>query len=572
MTLLVNYLAFRIFAGLLVITYSISAAAAFAAVAAGNPDPKKIQELRARMEFWESNLGAFYCEPPNIKKFPSKEEAKSLGNFGCDDGDMTLYNGLLCAAGVPEGCDAVERSQTLEQTKDNGRWWRSPRKVHSVEPVGAETKIQRTFGADQALGVWAYLAEKKNGERFRRWIAWMDRNPRCIDCLPTRITPRYCEDDNCKFGFIDCPLVNRLAEVLNERISLCSSVIPPAIPLPKGLMKRFNDVYDKAEDLSRRLHLPSPTDFLKIFSQLLAAYETAMRDFMKEVDKLGGSALLPPRLEDIIASINARFNKDGFSRHLAAVELFILKKYGFDNGTLNETAKKLAAKESKNPFFYFVAYGNKPPMLDLILGECPSEKHPSKKRFQWSWERDDKEKAWIESMYWDCIFVANLYLHGTTQLSARSLNSAPNPLLDHALQRLEDARWAIETLIRQVEVWLDHIPPTLDKCVGDIKECAKKLSPPPTDECLKDLIACAKRYPPPCATLPGHCQSFGLPTACSNPFDCQVQNYRLIFDKLPLPPGLDRTLWPDRRLHDGTISRPDCDAARRNHLPLPPGC
>jgi hypothetical protein len=44
----------------------------------------------------------------------------------------------------------------------------------------------------------------------------------------------------------------------------------------------------------------------------------------------------------------------------------------------------------------------------LTLELCPSPERPSRRRFQWSWEHEGKEKAWIDSMYWDCIFMGRL--------------------------------------------------------------------------------------------------------------------------------------------------------------------
>jgi hypothetical protein len=76
-------------------------------------------DLAARDAFWRQK--AFLCAaaPP---AFPSKEIVGQPQD--CDDGDMTLFNGLLCAAGESVGCDAVARSQGVD-----GRWWRSPRRI-----------------------------------------------------------------------------------------------------------------------------------------------------------------------------------------------------------------------------------------------------------------------------------------------------------------------------------------------------------------------------------------------------------------------------------------------------------
>jgi hypothetical protein len=42
----------------------------------------------------------------------------------CGDGDQTMYNGLLCAAGIKDGCRGVAEAQD-----PSGRWFRSPHRV-----------------------------------------------------------------------------------------------------------------------------------------------------------------------------------------------------------------------------------------------------------------------------------------------------------------------------------------------------------------------------------------------------------------------------------------------------------
>src|SRR5690348_11546418 len=59
---------------------------------------------------------AWHAGAPRCGEFPSKE--------ACEDGDTTLFNGLLCASGEPLGCRAVQRAQGAD-----GRFWRSPRRV-----------------------------------------------------------------------------------------------------------------------------------------------------------------------------------------------------------------------------------------------------------------------------------------------------------------------------------------------------------------------------------------------------------------------------------------------------------
>jgi hypothetical protein len=50
-------------------------------------------------------------------------------------------------------------------------------------------------------------------------------------------------------------------------------------------------------------------------------------------------------------------------------------------------------------------------MLPLILKECPAEAtDPLRLRRQWSWERDSEKKEWTDTAYWDCLFIAAMYL------------------------------------------------------------------------------------------------------------------------------------------------------------------
>jgi len=74
-----------------------------------------IETWRSKAHFCRSRHGAFPA-------FPSKGNTELKNNDGtpraakyegeqCDDGDQTLFNGLLCASGVKEGCDGVSAAQ-----------------------------------------------------------------------------------------------------------------------------------------------------------------------------------------------------------------------------------------------------------------------------------------------------------------------------------------------------------------------------------------------------------------------------------------------------------------------------
>jgi hypothetical protein len=109
-------------------------------------DWSKATPLDDAMAYWRPR--AFHCTD-NGKDFPSKERMPTPGDASpCEDGDMTLFNGLLCAVGETIGCDGVRDSQSAD-----GRWWRSPRRAYlRLESPNADV----SFSPDQLLGVLLY--------------------------------------------------------------------------------------------------------------------------------------------------------------------------------------------------------------------------------------------------------------------------------------------------------------------------------------------------------------------------------------------------------------------------------
>jgi|SRR5579859_664246 len=287
-------------------------------------------DLDSSKKFWLDS--AFFCKS-DAGEFPSKVGEKS---DTCDDGDMTLFNGLLCLSGQTIGCEAVRKSQGSD-----GHWWRSPRRIGWEAPVH-----DVSFSPDQALGVFAYLIKTRDASALDKWAAWiMDRRP-CVvgggsNCI--RGWPRYCTDDQtdkrCTFRPADCAWFAAVAKYLDRSASVCPGVL---------------------------------------------SVETFV----------AGSVTL---------------NGPGFPLHLAAVQLYLIKSLGIhnDNVRLAEETFKMRG-EPKNAFFAYLREGNTDRVANLTLDVCPSSERPSRRRFQWAWERTDREQAWLDSMYWDCIFMASL--------------------------------------------------------------------------------------------------------------------------------------------------------------------
>lgn len=119
---------------------------------------------------------------PLCAGYPSKAD--------CNDGDMALFSGLLCASGEEHACEMVRNAQGPD-----GRWWRSPRRV------GTNLGEQHSFSRDMSLGVMLYLVTTRDVNAARNWVNWIEGNRACVledpfgdGCL-VRGAYRFCRDD-----------------------------------------------------------------------------------------------------------------------------------------------------------------------------------------------------------------------------------------------------------------------------------------------------------------------------------------------------------------------------------------
>jgi hypothetical protein len=100
-------------------------------------------------------------------------------------------------------------------------------------------------------------------------------------------------------------------------------------------------------------------------------------------------------------------------------------------------------------------------LTDENDSKCPSFESPSKKRFQWFLERgeepqgDNGQPAWTESMYWDCLFLSDLYQTPVTS----ALSNGPSdldPFADLA-RAIQDVQRFLNDLANQanaVQSWV----------------------------------------------------------------------------------------------------------------------
>lgn len=298
----------------------------------------KAQSVPAEtLAYWREKAPT--CETQGGFIFPSKKQSSGE----CDDGDMTLFAGLLCAAGEQIGCETVRRAQD-----ESGRWFRSPRRALSNN-LGQPN----SFSPDMALGAQLYLAMTKDKPRGDKWLAWMNRVRPCLigsgdNCFQSPLL-RFCTDDEEK----GCTVRPGDAAMLDASVRF----VPLAVP---------------TVDMNNLL----------------------MQAGTNRLDLLWAAGQL---------------NEPGFSQHLVAAEILLLRQMGYNDPRLDTAAFTLATKQPRNPFFAYLKEGKSNRVLELTLASCPAVGGTiPADRTQWAWERADSDEAWKKGMLWDCVFMGKL--------------------------------------------------------------------------------------------------------------------------------------------------------------------
>lgn len=384
--------------------------------------------LRNRMAIWLKHA-------PLCNGYPTKLDVDTGAN--CNDGDMALFSGLLCAAQVRYekqgrssliGCDSVASSQDQQ-----GRWYRSPRR--KLDPSIDEEERKHnvaSFSPDMAIGVQMYLAAIKDINRGNLWLAWLDahrpcwggnepecriRDPRTgIEISNVRGLPRFCLDPPAP----PQPDESELNRILRKvGIDFRCSMRPGDLAI-LGQTRAALDLYNVtpedrqacsngefAPNLSFESSLQRLNRILDItkFENVAAIVAGGLPYVLRLACPEGNSWI----------RLNAEFNDSGFSQHLVAASILLSRRLGFANQMLNESAIRLAAKQPENPFFLFLKYGKKEEVLSKIFKHCPKDEHEAKdsKKNQWMWEREFTNENWKgTSSLWDCLFIANLWIRG----------------------------------------------------------------------------------------------------------------------------------------------------------------
>lgn len=294
----------------------------------------------------------------------------------CQDGDMTLFSGLLCHSGDPLGCDAVKNAQDA-----TGRWHRSPRLA-----ANPTLKPDNSFSWDMALGVQLYVVKTGDNSSLQRWIQWVEANRPCLVQSPSlggttyclvRGWPRWCTDDTEK-GCTAKP--QNLATLVRTLDAL-------RVPLPPP-----------AEDI------PPPG----VWGDVLKKLQAEARDANSALS-LGKLLEQSRGIQPNILLMDALANRPGYSRHLVGVEIILTRELGLGSEEVTIAATVMGLKEKANPFFQFLWEGSTERVRQQFLALAPTiaAQIPVKKD-DWAWQRSEAEQAWKEANLWDFQFLGRL--------------------------------------------------------------------------------------------------------------------------------------------------------------------
>ena len=333
---------------------------------------------------------AHLCHAPDGVAFASKGPINQRQYpDNCDDGDSTLFNGLLCASGDTRGCEAVKRSLSLTGGTEEGRFWRSTRRAQtnnyhfeSGQPYDGDAGNDKSFSPDQELGVLLYAVTTHDKSSVELWFNWMDHHRPCVSNqlgssgCGYRGLPRYCEHENCTMRPIDRDMDDAVFGALGGTS-------------PAGI-RHYRQI---ATTLS--LPLTSLIPFLNIPIQTYLGMSVGDKVYYE-----------------------ASRNPPNFPMHLSAIRAWLLIKINHvDQQRAHQTISMIAGKQPENALYQYLNEDATTKVAALVKQYCPA---PSQSRggdlIHWTWESDSSQwtiPAKIDngkpsSMLWDCIFMRNL--------------------------------------------------------------------------------------------------------------------------------------------------------------------
>lgn len=287
-----------------------------------------------------------------MKKEKLANWAPKCGDYAskvdCGDGDMTLFNSLLCYSGEEIGCQGVQNSQS-----EDGRMWRSPR-LKNNDP-------ENTFSRDMGIGTLLYLATTKDVKLGQKWSEYVSQTGRLC---PEKI-------DKCRLSRLFMITFDRVATFAGfATLNFSNNNLAPNEP---------EDIIEDLRDAEGNL-IGKPS--IDLFNDSAS--------FIDDVTLLGES----------------KVTELGYQLHLVSVHLAVRQQMTAWNVTLQGAGDTLTKRQPGNLFFKILATGKSDDLAATVIERFP-DKAPENP-FQWSHERADADEAWRSTMAWDGIFVINL--------------------------------------------------------------------------------------------------------------------------------------------------------------------
>jgi hypothetical protein len=411
----------------------ISAAPSWPIVVVGKEIPSKI------IDEWRANAYRCAGKSPSIKSFPSKAKEIEVVVNGqkvkqkvCDDGDATLFLGMLCISGDDEACDHVRTSQVRGSgTKHEGQWYRSPNRAFlgldecpkgpGTTPASEKFYCQEcvnAFSPDMALGVALYLFKSDDMAAFKAWSRWMESNAKTT-------TLQWKGGKTQKFPW------PRLCD-LDSACKVEGTVVKqgkPAGPVSSGACFLLPNHAPDFEYLDSKVE----PDWGATTRKALANSKHIKALLATTVSGATGVPLPGVVIDDLTTR-----KGDGFANHLEAVRVLIkmvavnpeLKFETLppvpssasalagpwdpgrseDPAMSHQLASNVYKTQEWNAFYRLLAEGAVPAVHDDILARCPKPGAKPGKQDTWMWNTKLKVAPDPgDSMGWDCVFVAQLY-------------------------------------------------------------------------------------------------------------------------------------------------------------------
>jgi hypothetical protein len=277
------------------------------------PPSKSRSELLATAQAF---IDAGPMTPPTgaAPSYPAKTDGTRY-----DDDDTTIFSGLMCSAGITQGCDSVRNAQGAD-----GTFWRSPGQVNTGTnpPTG-----------DQLTGVLNYFAAmtkkspavaKASLERFLKFVAAHRTALPSTSSTPLDFGYKWCAisdpNDNCTVGAAAWMILNELA-----RQHAITDLIP-------------QDVHNVEAQFGY------------------------------------GPAVL--QWESLISI-------PGYRSHLVGVYVQIARMLGMSSAELDNAATILSSRQPENPFYMYLLLGRDDRVLQALEPKCTIDGRKELQEWSW---------------------------------------------------------------------------------------------------------------------------------------------------------------------------------------------